>query len=112
MKTFNEWHKEKELEDTTVVYTNDSYEKQWADAIDQALADAALEAFKESIRNNIWSVLEKPHPSDADLNWLQRRIETKIDVFNKIIHLSKTEGVTHESECSEGTNERREDAED
>lgn len=75
---------------------NSSYEKQWADAIDQALADAALEAFKNNIRDCITSVLKQDDVSDRHLKWLHAQMNKKIDILDKIIHLSKTEDVPHE----------------
>lgn len=90
--------------DVVALDDNSSYEKQWAEAIDQALADAALEAFKNNIRDCITSVL-KQDASDRHLKWLQAQMNKKIDILDKIIHLSKTEVVPHEER---GNDSRRE----
>lgn len=84
---------------------NSSYEKQWAEAIDQALADAAIEAFKNNMRDCITSVLKQDDVSDRHLKWLRAQISKKIDILDKIIHLSKTEDVPHEEH---GDDSRRE----
>lgn len=105
--TFNEFMEEIEGKDdvqTIVLDDNSSYEKQWAEAIDQALAEAALEAFKNNMRDCIMSVLKQDDVSDRHLKWLRAQMNKKIDILDKIIHLSNTEEVTHEHEHSEGGN--------
>ena len=90
--------------DVVALDDNSSYEKQWADAIDQALAEAALEAFKNNIRDCITSVLKQDDASDRHLKWLHAQMNKKIDILDKVIHLSR-EDVTHEEH---GDDSRRE----
>lgn len=82
-----------------------SYEKQWAEAIDRALADAALEAFKNNMRDCIASVLKQDDASDRHLKWLRAQMNKKIDILDKVIHLSKTEDVPHEEHGDDGRRE-------
>ena len=87
---------------------NSSYEKQWAEAIDRALAEAAIEAFKNNMRDCITSVLKQDDVSDRHLKWLQAQINKKIDILDKIIHLSKMTEVTHEEHSDDGRREAEE----
>lgn len=88
---------------------NLSFEKQWAEAIDQALADAAIEAFKNNIRDCIASVLKQDEVSDRHLKWLRAQMNKKIDILDKIVHLSKTEDVTHEEHGDDSRREAEEE---
>jgi hypothetical protein len=83
--------------DVVAMYGNSSYEKQWAEAIDRALADAALEAFKNNMRDCIALVLKQDDASDRYLKWLRAQMNKKIDILDKVIHLSR-EDVTHEEQ--------------
>lgn len=80
---------------------NSSYEKEWAEAIERALADAALEAFKNNMRDCMISVLKQDDVSDRHLKWLHSQMNKKIDILDKIIHLSKTEDVPHDEHSEE-----------
>lgn len=91
--------------DVVALDDSSSYEKQWAEAIDQALADAAIEAFKNNIRDCITSVLKQDEVSDRHLKWLRAQMNKKIDILDKIVHLSKTEDVTHEEHGDDGRRE-------
>lgn len=107
--TYNEYLEElKKLQEPTVISVDDgsSYEAEWAEAIDRTLADAAIDAFKQCMTTRIAEVLNKPEPTNRDFKWLQKQMSTKIDILNKIIHLSKTEDVPHEhDEQREGPGE-------
>lgn len=87
--------------ETIVLDDNSSYEKQWAEAIDRTLAAAALEAFKNNMRDCIVSVLKQDDVSDRHLKWLRAQMNKKIDILDKIIHLSKTEDVPHDEHSEE-----------
>lgn len=105
--TFNDFVDAIEGEDDAqaiVLDDNSSYEKEWAEAIDRALADAALEAFKNNMRDCMISVLKQDDVSDRHLKWLRAQMNKNINHLDKIIHLSNTEEVTHEHEHSEGGN--------
>ena len=107
-ETFNDFIKEIEGNadaQAIILDDNSSYEKQWAEAIDRALAEAALEAFKNNIRDCIASVLKQDDVSDRHLKWLQAQINKKIDILDKIVHLSKMTEVPHEEH---GDDSRRE----
>lgn len=102
--TFNDFIDELEGKDDTetiVLDDNSSYEKEWAEAIDQALANAALEAFKNNMRDCMISVLKQDDVSDRHLKWLRAQMNKKIDILDKIIHLSKTEDVPHDEHSEE-----------
>lgn len=110
-ETFTDFIKEIEGNDDAQVIIlddNSSYEKQWAEAIDQALAEAALEAFKNNMRDCITSVLKQDDVSDRHLKWLHAQMNKKIDILDKIIHLSKTEDVPHEEHCDDSRREAEE----
>lgn len=108
-ETFNDFIKEIEGDDaqTIILDDNSSYEKQWAEAIDMALADAALEAFKNNMRDCITSVLKQDDVSDRHLKWLHAQMNKKIDILDKIIHLSK-DGVPHEEHSDDSRREAEE----
>lgn len=111
-ETFNDFIKEIEGDDDAQAIAlddNSSYEKQWAEAIDRALADAALEAFKNNIRDCIASVIKQDDVSDRHLKWLRAQMNKKIDILNKIIHLSKTEDATHEEHGDDSRREAEEE---
>ena len=95
--------------DMAVLDDNSSYEKQWAEAIDRTLADAALEAFKNNMRDCIASVLKQDDVSDRHLKWLRAQMNKKIDILDKIIHLSKTEDVPHEEHSDDSRREAEEE---
>lgn len=103
--------KGEDSEDMDVVSLDDnsSYEKQWAEAIDQALAEAALEAFKNNMRDCITSVLRQDDVSDRHLKWLRAQINKNINLLDKIIHLSKTEDVPHEEHGDDSRREAEEE---
>lgn len=92
-----------------VLDDNSSYEKQWAEAIGKALAEAAIEAFKNNMRDCITSVLKQDDASDRHLKWLRAQMNKKIDILDKIIHLSKTEDVTHEEHGDDSRREAEEE---
>lgn len=102
--TFNEFMEEIEGKDdaqTIVLDDNSSYEKEWAEAIDKALANAALEAFTNNMRDCMILVLKQDDVSDRHLKWLHSQMNKKIDILDKIIHLSKTEDVPHDEHSEE-----------
>lgn len=111
-ETFNDFIKEIEDDDDAqaiVLDDNSSYEKQWAEAIDKALAEAALEAFKNNMRDCITSVLRQDDVSNRHLKWLRAQINKNINLFDKIIHLSKTEDVPHEEHGDDSRREAEEE---
>jgi hypothetical protein len=91
-----------------VLDDNSSYEKQWAEAIGRALADAALEAFKNNMRDCIALVLKQDDASDRYLKWLRAQMNKKIDILDKVIHLSR-EDVTHEEHSDDSRREAEEE---
>lgn len=110
-ETFNDFIKEIEGDDDAqaiVLDDNSSYEKQWAEAIDQALAEAALEAFKNNMRDCIALVLKQDDASDRYLKWLRAQMNKKIDILDKVIHLSR-EDVTHEEHGDDSRREAEEE---
>lgn len=110
-ETFNDFIKEIEGNDDAqaiILDDNSSYEKQWADAIDQALAEAAIEAFKNNMRDCITSVLKQDDVSDQRLKRLRAQMNKKIDILDKIIHLSR-EDVTHEGHGDDSRREAEEE---
>lgn len=109
--TFNDFMEKVESRDDmdVVVLDENSQERMWADAIDQALAEAALEAFKNNMRDCITSVLKQDDVSDRHLKWLRAQINKKIDILDKIIHLSKTPEVTHEEHGDDSRREAEEE---
>lgn len=108
-ETFKDVSKRRISSDMDVVaLDNSSYEKQWAEAIDRALADAALEAFKNNMRDCITSVFKQDEVSDRHLKWLRAQMNKKIDILDKVIHLSR-EDVPHEEHSDDSRREAEEE---
>ena len=92
--TYNEYKANHPLDDR-------KYDAEWARAIDESLAKATLDAFRESVKEDIKFVLDKMHTKgmvseNRSYEWLKRRIKDNVDAVNKIIHMKYKEDESDE----------------
>lgn len=96
--TYNEWKSKLDEREEA------RYDSEWARAIDESLAKATLDAFRESVKEDIKFVLDKMHSKgmvseNRSYEWLKRRIKDNVDAVNKIIHMKYKEDES--DECTE-----------